>query len=158
MMTEGLSCDYDDPASAAECVSVLARLDAHLLSWTDYALSQGSTWSPSASTREGWARTHARAIAGRPINMTFDASSKDFEFCYVPDPAVRAPTEVFASVRYSYPCGRVVNTTSNLVVTGAATDDVLHVAQVTVQGLEQRWEAAAGCVWIRRAAADCMHG
>lgn len=158
MMTEGLSCDYDDPGSAAECVSVLARLDAHLLSWTDYALSQGSTWSPSASTREGWARTHARAVAGRPINMTFDASSKDFEFCYVPDPAVRAPTEIFASVRYSYSCGRVVSATSNLAVTGAATDDVLHVAPVTAQGSEQQWEAAAGCVWIRRAAAHCTHG
>lgn len=152
MMTEGLACDYSQATSADECRAVMDDLDAHLFSWTDYGVSQGSTWAPSAAQQEGWARTHAYAIAGTPLNMTFDAATKAFAFCFTVDHAIDAPTEIFASLTYSYAAGRAVSTTPNLRVDAPAGDDVVLVRPADARmlmGMEDR--DAVGCVQIRRA-------
>merc|ERR1711871_1606129 len=90
-----------------ECINVQEKLDKHLFSWTDYGNSQGATWEPSTDQQATWARTYARAVAGRPVNMTFDIRSptKDFEFCYELNLDIDAPTEVFASSAFHYPGG-----------------------------------------------------
>lgn len=129
----------------------MAQLDAHLFSYTDYGASQGALWQPSHAQQEGWARTHARAIAGIPLNMSFDPVSKAFDFCYAPDAAIAAaPTEIFASLAFSYACGREVHATANLVVSALADSDVVRVS--LAPGSEGR--AAIGCVHIRRACAE----
>jgi hypothetical protein len=49
-------------------------------------------------------RPYPRAVAGRPLRMSFDMRSRRFEFEYEPDPALSAPTEIFVPA-YQYPHG-----------------------------------------------------
>merc|ERR1719506_3286982 len=101
-----------------ECVTVQNMLDGKLFSYTDYGDSQGAVWRPSVKQMSTWARSYARAIAGRPINMTFDVSkpTKDFEFCFELDRTIDAPTEIFASKELHYPDGLHIRTTTNIRV------------------------------------------
>ena len=161
MMTEGMACDYSKPASAAECQAVMAELDRHLFSWTDYGVSQGSLWEPSPAQQEGWARSYARAVAGRPLNMSFDPVTKAFDFCYEPDAASNAPTEIFASLDFSYTCGRLVRATQNLAVV-REDGDIVHLrpaahsrARVGGAAAGEVGSREVGCVSIRRAARIC---
>lgn len=151
MMTEGLACDFSNPTAAKECHSVMAELDAHAFSYTDYGDSQGAAWAPSAAQQEAWARTHARAVAGVPTNMSFDPTSKAFAFCFSLDAAVAAPTEIFASTTYSYPHGRNVTTTPNLRAADADDDADLVLVTRAPSAVEAGPEGAAeeGCVWIQ---------
>ena len=124
---------------------------AHLLSWTDYGVSQGASWNPVPAQQEAWARTYARAIAGQPLNMSFDPTTKRFEFCYTPDPSITAPTEIFASRHYSYTSGMDVTSTPNLRAVAAASSDVVLVTPSPPSSSSSSHAAAAvGCVWIRR--------
>ena len=141
MMTEGLACTGTNATGYDECRFVMDHLDEGLFSWTDYGLSQGATWDPNAAQIKSWSRTYARAIAGQPINMTFDADSLDFELCFVADPAINAPTEIFASTKYQYRAGRTVTTSPNLRYNiSAANADLVHVFGAA---------AGVGCVHIR---------
>ena len=78
--------------------------------------------------------------------MSFDPSSKAFDFCYVADAHAGAPTEIFASLRYSYACGRNVSTSANLVAMAPAGDDIVRVTSATGHAGTE-----AGCVRIWRA-------
>lgn len=122
MMTEGLACE---DRSMQECHQVLKELDGQLFSWTDYGDSQGDEWAPTAVQQEAWARTYARAVAGRPLKMSFDPKSKAFEFCYTLDLAISAPTEIFASSTFSYSSGMAVSTTGNISANASAIEDVV---------------------------------
>lgn len=161
-MSEGLSCDFEQKDARAECEAVMAALDKQLMSYTDYADSQGDTFAPSQAQQEGWARSYARAVAGTPLNMSFDAASKAFELCYTIDASIAAPTEVFASRTYSYPQGRAVRTTANLrAETDPARPDVVLVRPAAARRLVEGGEGKAkakgagegggvGCVWIQK--------
>ena len=88
-------------------------LDANgLWNWIDWNFSMDNS-----SQADSWARTYARAVAGRPLNMSFDSASKQFDFCYQPDAGIDAPTEIFASTKFSYPQGFRVSTSSNVKAT-----------------------------------------
>jgi len=128
MMTEGLT------DVAEEDNFVMGELDSHLFSWTSYDSSQGGTWAPGVDERARWARTYARAVQGVPHNMTFDPASKAFRFCFAVEPSVNAPTEIFASSKYSYPGGRTVTTTPNLVANSTSPDLVVLYAQSAASG------------------------
>ncbi len=56
---------------------------------------------------EAVVRPYARKVAGEPLRMHFDLSSRTFEFEFRHDPAVRAPTEIFVP-NYQYPEGYAV--------------------------------------------------
>ena len=71
-------------------------------------MADGSINTRSSAVEGSHQRTYARAIAGQPLNMTFEPTSKRFEFCYTPDSAIAAPTEIFASRHYSYAGGMEV--------------------------------------------------
>jgi hypothetical protein len=123
MMTEGLACSDDKRAG---CEMIMDQLDLHLQSWTDYGDSQGEKFSPTTSQQASWARTYARAIGGRPLNTSFDVSTKRFEMCFDIDPSVHSPpgggsTEIFASIKYTYPNGCALESTKNLVLKGTNT-------------------------------------
>jgi|TARA_B100000242_G_scaffold217824_1_gene159242 endoglycosylceramidase len=120
MMTEGIACGDNK----TECATVMGMLDDHLFSYTSYADSQGSTFDPDPSMQAAWARTYARAIAGMPISMHFDPISKKFEFCFEMDTSITEPTEIFASLTYSYTSGRNITTSSNLIVSKSSGDSV----------------------------------
>ena len=122
----------------------MAQLDAHLMSWTDYGVSQGATWAPTDAQQRGWARTHARAVAGTPLNMTFEPTTKAFEFCAAFSASIAAPTEIFASLKYSYPDGRDVSATPNLVVSEDGDVVSVRLANGTADGQRR------GCVRIRQ--------
>ena len=142
MMTEGALGGTDDDEGGF----VMGLLDRNLLSWTDYDASQQSwfeTVAPNRALQEKWARTYAFAIAGRPLNMSFDPVSKDFECCFELDPSIGAPTEIFASTNYSYPGGAQVSTTPNLVSVNDADIVKVMPSASAIAG-------SVGCVWIAR--------
>jgi len=116
MMTEGIACGDN----SSECSTVMALLDDRMFSWTSYADSQGGTFQPAASMQEAWARTYARAVAGKPTSMSFDPVTKDFRFCFELDTTINAPTEIFASKTYSYTAGRHVQLFEPVSVTVAS--------------------------------------
>ena len=123
-MTEGMAC----PPNTTECEFVMNELDKSLMSWTDYGDSQGSIFGPDTRQQRSWARTFARAVAGMPLNMTFDSTTKEFSFCFAMDLSVKAPTELFASRAFSYPNGTSVALSSNLVQGGnSSSPDVLLI-------------------------------
>ena len=159
MMTEGLSCDDD---AMEECQFVANRLDEHLFSWTDYAVSQGDTRNPSPKREMMWARAYARAVAGTPLNMSFDGGtghtnstgSRDFEFCFRPDPGVAAPTEIVLASRWNWPGGARVDCNEGGVValtcSNASDADVLLVRSSGVKpGSTSSEEREPACVRIR---------
>ena len=69
-MSEGLACV---DKAMDECRAVNKMQDDHFVSYTDYGDAQDHPWSPSALQLEAWTRVYARAIAGRPTNMSFAA-------------------------------------------------------------------------------------
>jgi endoglycosylceramidase len=98
-----------------------AVADEHLMGWLHWAYKRWDdpTTADDAqgmfaddadltSVKEGklrtLVRTYARATAGTPLAMSFDAATGAFEYRYRPDPAVTAPTEVFVSPLH-YPDG-----------------------------------------------------
>ncbi len=129
MMTEGLACNQDNETQQQECIAVQNDLDSHLFSWTDYGDSQGEAWDVHSVQQRLWARTYARAVAGTPINMTFDIMNpaKPFEFCFLVDRRIQAPTEVWTSSRFHYPRGVAVTHSPNLHVQEDETRDGVYL-------------------------------
>eukprot|EP01043_Picozoa_sp_COSAG02_P061466 COSAG02_NODE_8270_length_2636_cov_1.588490_4_plen_225_part_00 len=125
MMTEGLACNQDNETQQRECIAVQNDLDRNLFSWTDYGDSQGEVWDVHPVQQRLWARTYARAVAGTPINMTFDITNpiKPFELCFLVDRRIQAPTEVWTSSHVHYPRGVAVTQSPNLHVTMDETRD-----------------------------------
>ena len=158
MMTEGLACNQANASQQEECIAVQNDLDKHLFSWTDYGASQGSLWDIAPLQQRVWSRSYARAVAGTPINMTFDVESAAFEFCYYMNREIQAPTEIFASREHHYPGGAQVSHSSNVRVQ-AESEDVLFVWPAA----EVEAEAGAeeiGCVRLapRAEGADAAAG
>ena len=116
--------------------------------------SQGATWTPDANESISWARTYARAIAGRPLNMSFDHGSGAFALCFETSNKIDtsvAPTEIFASTFYRYPNGAAVSTTPNLVATPTVLTkgDPTYAGVITVRPAAPSAPDSVGCVWIR---------
>ena len=151
MMTEGMACSQDNATQQQECIAVQNDLDRHLYSWTDYGDSQGSLWTVHPLQQKVWARTYARAVAGTPINMTFDVDSAAFEFCFHTDPTIQAPTEIFASTLHHYPAaGPKVTSTPNLrVAQNPDATDLFLVTLVRPSGAA-RALPKVGCVYMAK--------
>lgn len=130
IMTEGLSCP-NDIGGQEECHIVQSHLDQQFLSWTDYADSQNYPFAPNDALKTLWSRTYARAIAGNPRNMTFNPVTLDFEFCYVPNVSIKAPTEIFIPKTYTYRNGFEVSCDVGLIC--IEKGDVLLVTVSTKQ-------------------------
>ena len=119
MMTEGMSCPAmnDNATNEEECWNVVGMLDEHLFSWTDYSNSQGEGFESTLTDAQLrlWSRTYARAIAGKPINMTFHRDTSAFDLCYaISGDMFEQETEIFVSLDHHYSNGLAVVTTSNL--------------------------------------------
>jgi endoglycosylceramidase len=117
MQTEGMQCS----GVQSECENNRNALDDRLFSWIDWNFSMDN-----GTEAASWARTYAHAVAGVPLNMSFDPHTKEFHFCYQLETAVQAPTVVFASTKYNYPEGFVVSTTVN--VNASVDGDLVYVA------------------------------
>ena len=52
-----------------------------------------------------WARTYAKAVAGRTNYFYFNSSTREAELNYLSDPAVTAPTIIFLSEKWIYTSG-----------------------------------------------------
>ena len=153
-MTEGMACSQTNASQQEECIYVQEQLDRHLFSWTDYGASQGAVWEIHPLQQRIWARTYAQAIAGAPINMSFDIRSPErpFELCFTLDRMIQAPTEVFASRAHHYPNGLKISASSNLNVT-QATPDIWYITPTpesapTATGIARTPET--GCVRMQR--------
>mmetsp|Transcript_7252 Transcript_7252/g.20469 ORF Transcript_7252/g.20469 Transcript_7252/m.20469 type:complete len:497 (+) Transcript_7252:110-1600(+) len=136
MMTEGMQCN----GVQSECEVNMKQLDDHLFSWMDWNFNM-----ENGTEAESWARTYAQAVAGKPLNMSFDPQTKYFTFCFQVDTTIDAPTEIFASTAFSYPNGFAVNASDNVNVT--IDGDVVKVIPVS-----NSTDSSEACVHISRKA------
>jgi len=141
MQTEGMQCG----GVQAECENQKLQLDGNLFSWVDWNFGMNNDTEAAA-----WARTYAHAVAGVPLNMSFDFESKDFDFCFRMDPVIQVPTQIFASTFFSYPNGMVVSASDN--VKTAIAGDLVSVTP-TSEDVGDR----EACVRIRRKAEGSQH-
>jgi Glycoside hydrolase family 5 C-terminal domain len=76
--------------------------------------SQESFYFPDGTLQTGkvrrLVRTYAQAIQGVPTSMSFDPATKDFVLVFEADPAIKAPTVIFASEDFWYTGGFSVST------------------------------------------------
>ncbi len=56
---------------------------------------------------DAFVRPYARATAGTPQRMRFDPETKTFEFAFLSDPSIEAPTEIFVP-EFQYPGGYAI--------------------------------------------------
>lgn len=119
--------DFDLQTQAMD--SYLDAMDAHLLSCTQWVYSSASTnergtqWNgedfsifcrdqqtdPQDINSGGRVlgaivRPYARATAGEPLEMSFDRETGAFDFEFISNSAIDAPTEIFVP-RFQYPSG-----------------------------------------------------
>ena len=160
IMTEGLSCGSS--AAMDECNAVAQRLDTGLFSWTDYDLSQGEAWDPGREVEMLWARVYARATAGMPLNTTFDRETRAFTFCFLPDPVIQGPTEIFVGSKFNYPQGASIDCGSESRLTcvparippaGSGNMSAVETVFVTIASddLEREEELVPQCIKITAA-------
>ncbi|MEP9365627.1 cellulase family glycosylhydrolase [Nocardioides sp. CN2-186] len=99
-----------------------AAADKHLMGWTHWAYKEWDDPTTSGGNVQGMfdddadlstlrmgkakllVRTYARATAGTPLSMHFNARNGEFHYRYRPDRAIHAPTEIFVSPLH-YPDG-----------------------------------------------------
>lgn len=118
-----------------------AVADEHLMGWLHWSYKQWNDPTTAddaqglfvddadlSSVKEGkvrtLVRTYARATAGTPLEMSFDAQSGDFAYRYLPDRSITAPTEIFVSPLH-HPDGYDVTVTGGTAVRRA--DGTVHV-------------------------------
>lgn len=109
-----------------------AAADEHLMGWMHWAYKQ---WNDPTTADEAQGlfaddadldsvkqeklrtlvRTYARATAGTPQQMSFDAHSGAFSFSYLPDRSISLPTEIFVSPLH-YPDGYDLEVTGGTAV------------------------------------------
>ena len=126
--------------------------DKHLFSWTDWYFGGhlNDNWSISDTAAEFFSRTYAKSIAGRPQEMHFNVTSKEFKLCYSlaeEGTVTNSPeTEIYASFDRVYPKGLRINTTPNVELA-----QVLNATNTIIVRNKDRGSAATGslaCVHI----------
>jgi endoglycosylceramidase len=121
-MTEWGICDD----KLGECTRIMELCDGdRFQSWCDDGGGLGvAAWvPPPAGYVDILSRTYARAIAGRPLNTSYNQGTGHFQLCYVLDAAIAAPTEIFAAFTLHYPNGSAtVTATDNVEVIVAEAD------------------------------------
>lgn len=102
---------YGHAGGRAMVASQVERFDERFFSWAAWhynpdTMSWGddveSVVTPEGKEREflePLIRPYARAVAGRPYALDWDARARRFNFEYVPDPACAAPTEIVIPFR-----------------------------------------------------------
>ncbi|XP_064650980.1 endoglycoceramidase-like [Lineus longissimus] len=133
-MTEFGICEPNKIANSTgniECGFIMKQADEHLQSWTYWDLNVFFTpgghvnWTGATP----FARPYTRAVAGTPKRMTFNPDDLSFEFDYIVDMNIHAPTEIFIPP-VKYPKGVTVNVTEGL---GYTFDSGNHVVLVTAK-------------------------
>jgi endoglycosylceramidase len=110
----------NDSETAVEMIDYLTGLaDTAFMSWAywQFKFYQDLTTSGPAESFyfadgslaqakvQALSRTHAQAIAGRPLSTTFNATTNAFSLSYQYDAAVSAPTVVYLNKPMRYPSG-----------------------------------------------------
>lgn len=122
MLTEwGQGCDPTFGHSA-ECDPIMNLADEHLMSWIDWwwtgPLMNG--WDATDDAIAIYSRSFAKAVAGKPTKMKYDADTTNFMLCYDVNADITAPTEIYGNFDIHYTNG------VSVVLSGsaAATMDV----------------------------------
>jgi endoglycosylceramidase len=124
----------------APSVATMDAADAFLQGWIAWEYKQyipktgyaNCLWNPDGSFNTTcatyYARTYARAVAGRTVSMRFNDTSSAFSLVYQMRPTIPLPTEIFASAQFRYPRGYdIVLSPAGVAVWKAVSPDVIHV-------------------------------
>ena len=115
-MTEWGGCDGTEASTLDECLAVAASADRNFQSWTEYSGFGQSGVYPDAVELRVLTRAYMRAIAGTPVNMTFNDTTLAFDACWEVDTSIAAPSVAFVPFarRYGGVGGASVTGTLNL--------------------------------------------
>jgi endoglycosylceramidase len=127
MLTEwGQACDFNNQNPSdpdIECNQVMDLADKHLIGWTDWYFGERLEGSNFAALTENaqriFARTYAKIVAGRPTNMQFDVTTKEFRLCFsIEDESLvtSSISEIFVPFNLHYSQGIDIETTPNVEV------------------------------------------
>jgi endoglycosylceramidase len=129
----GLCTITDDPESedSQECRAVMRLADKFVQSWT-YWDSQffDEKGSVIASAVKGFSRAYARATAGTPVTMSYDPTTAEFQYEFVVDKTIKAPTEIFVPP-FHYPKGPKLSVSTGLKWTYSREDNLVYVQPVS---------------------------
>ncbi|XP_064646711.1 endoglycoceramidase-like [Lineus longissimus] len=129
----GLCTITDDPESedSQECNAVMRLADKYVQSWTywdsQFFDAHGAVVEPAV---KGFSRAYPRATAGTPLTMSYDPTSAEFQYDFVMDTTIKAPTEVFVPP-FHYPKGPKVAVTNGLKWTYSQEDNLVYVLPVS---------------------------
>jgi len=123
--------------------TLLGIADKHLQSWSYWQYkgyldpttsnpddSQGFYFKNGdlqANKVRALSRTYARATAGTPKVMTFDATNSTFHFEYELDKTIQEPTEIYANCAMHYPNGLNVTVMPVASATWLQKDNLIYV-------------------------------
>jgi hypothetical protein len=86
---------------------------------------------------EAVVRPYAQKVAGEPLRMSFDITSRKFEFEFRHDPLVSAPTEIYIpDFQYPHGCTVTVSDGTYTLESGSQTLVYRHSDSVGVHKLE----------------------
>ena len=126
----GLCAPDGNPQSidTIECRFVLELADRYLQSWTywDSGFFDNDTGDVDWNVARAFARVYARAIAGVPLSMKFNDTSKAFRLTFILNLTIHRPTEIVIP-RMHYPNGFRVSVSSELQWTYDPDEFVLLV-------------------------------
>ena len=131
-----------------------AQADAHLQPWSywgGFCDNQGNI-TVTPAWIDAVTRTYAQAVAGLPLNMTYNHTSKHFSLCYTLNRTLgaSAPTVIFAQLARHYHSSPNVTTTANLQATVDVAGNRINVLGVARSSkISGSGVGEVGCVWIR---------
>lgn len=104
---------WSAPGATPFVEGLLAMADRMMIGWAYWAWDAGdasgsSLWSPSGEDNpavDTVVRPYARAIAGEPVSMVYDAATRTLDVVYERRDAVSGPTEVWIPAARVYPGG-----------------------------------------------------
>ena len=137
--------EFGATTDTADLNRIAVDADDNLVGWTywqwiNYLDPTGShtsgLWPPTEATSaqlQVLSRTYAKAVAGTPTSMSFDAASGTFSLEYRPNPGIDQPTVVFVPISTHYPHGYCARSTGGTIVSKPTADtiDILNQPNAT---------------------------
>jgi endoglycosylceramidase len=138
ILTEFGICKTWEDVVDLECDVFLRLADRYLMSWVDWDYNDLLFYDDNGDYIPGkvhyYTRPYPQATAGVPVLVNFNTTTLDFDFEYIIDTTIQAPTEIFVP-QYHYSCGYEMENSPNVYTEMIGEDRIyLHPASPGVNG------------------------